>query len=116
MSGQLFNMVAKRVLKDTAKKNINSKVGVLSALPPFSFLNTNMTKDPFYEEVAVYGRDGRPTGKVKQQKKGIPAILSQHDGTVLKKVRRRAYRMDMSLFNCFGIRFGWSSVIGIVPV
>ena len=116
MSGQLFNMVAKRVLKDTAKKNINSKVGVLSALPLFSFLNTDMAKDPYFEEVAVYGRDGRPTGKVKQQKKGIPAILSQHDGTILKKVRRRAYRLDMSLFNCFGIRFGWSSVIGIIPV
>lgn len=97
MSGQLFNMVAKRVLKNTAKKNINSK-------------------DPYFEEVAIYGRDGRPTGKTKQQKKGIPAILSAHDGGVLKKVRRRAYRLDMSLFNCFGIRFGWSSVIGFVPI
>ncbi|CAK7218850.1 hypothetical protein SCUCBS95973_003623 [Sporothrix curviconia] len=97
MSGQLFNMVAKRVLKDTAKKNINSK-------------------DPYFEEVAVYGRDGRPTGRVKKQKKGIPRILSQHDGKVLKKVRRQAYRLDMSLFNCCGIRFGWSSVIGIIPI
>ncbi|CAK7223297.1 hypothetical protein SBRCBS47491_005160 [Sporothrix bragantina] len=97
MSGQLFNMVAKRVLKDTAKKNINSK-------------------DPYFEEVAVYGRDGRPTGRVKKQKKGVPRILSQHDGKILKKVRRQAYHLDMSLFNCCGIRFGWSSVIGIVPV
>ncbi|CAK7242140.1 MAG: hypothetical protein STHCBS139747_003620 [Sporothrix thermara] len=96
MSAQLFNMVAKRVLKDTAKKNINSK-------------------DPYFEEVAVYGRDGRPTGRVKKQKKGIPGILSQHDGKVLKKVRRQAFRLDMSLFNCCGIRFGWSSVIGFIP-
>ncbi|CAK7265611.1 hypothetical protein SEPCBS57363_001671 [Sporothrix epigloea] len=96
MSAQIFEMVAKRVLKDTARKNINSK-------------------DPYFEEVAVYGRDGRPTGRVKKQKKGIPRILSQHDGKVLKKVRRQAYRLDMSLFNCCGIRFGWSSVIGIVP-
>ncbi|CAK7269738.1 hypothetical protein SEPCBS119000_003719 [Sporothrix epigloea] len=96
MSAQIFEMVAKRVLKDTARKNINSK-------------------DPYFEEVAVYGRDGRATGRVKKQKKGIPRILSQHDGKVLKKVRRQAYRLDMSLFNCCGIRFGWSSVIGIVP-
>ncbi|CAK7206739.1 hypothetical protein SEUCBS139899_009545 [Sporothrix eucalyptigena] len=97
MSGQLFNMVAKRVLKDTARKNINSK-------------------DPYYEEVAVYDRSGRATGRIKKQKKGIPAILSHNDGKVLKKVRRQAFRLDMSLFNCCGIRFGWSSVIGIVPV
>ncbi|CAK7562527.1 MAG: hypothetical protein SEPTF4163_000375 [Sporothrix epigloea] len=96
MSAQLFELVAKRVLKDTARKNINSK-------------------DPYFEEVAVYGRDGQPTGRVKKQKKGIPRILSQHDGKVLKKVRRQAYRLDMSLFNCCGIRFGWSSVIGIIP-
>lgn len=97
MSAQLFEMVAKRALRDTAKKNINSK-------------------DPYFEEVAIYGRDGRPTGRVKKQKKGIPAILSHNDGKVLKKVRRQAFRLDMSLFNCCGIRFGWSSVIGIFPV
>ncbi|KAL1894919.1 hypothetical protein Sste5346_005606 [Sporothrix stenoceras] len=97
MSGALFEMVAKRALRDTAKKNINSK-------------------DPYYEEVAIYGRNGRPTGKVKKQKKGIPAILSHNDGKVLKKVRKQAFRLDMSLFNCCGIRFGWSSVIGIFPV
>ncbi|KIH93701.1 PH domain protein [Sporothrix brasiliensis 5110] len=97
MSAQLFNMVAKRALKDAAKKNINSK-------------------DPYFEEVAIYGRDGRPTGRVKKQKKGIPAILSRNDGKVLKRVRRQAYRLDMSLFNCCGIRFGWGSVIGFIPV
>jgi len=64
----------------------------------------------------VYGRDGRPTGKVKKQKKALPTGLSQNDASVLKKVRRRAYRLDMSLFNLGGIKFGWSSVIGIIPV
>lgn len=97
MSAQILNIIAKKALKDAAKKNINSK-------------------DPYFEEVPVYGRDGRPTGKVKKQKKGLPQGLSEHDGTVLKKVRRRAYRLDMSLFNLFGIRFGWSSVVGIIPV
>jgi hypothetical protein len=39
----------------------------------------------------------------------------QHDGKVLTKVKRHAYWLDMGLFNCCGIRFGWSSVIGIIP-
>lgn len=30
-------------------------------------------------------------------------------------MRRRAYRLDMSLFEFLGTRFGWSSIIGIVP-
>lgn len=45
----------------------------------------------------------------------MPVGISEHDGKVLTKVKRRAYRLDMSLFNICGIRFGWSSVIGIVP-
>ena len=66
--------------------------------------------------VPVHDRRGRPTGKVKKQKRRLPDGLSENDQTVLKKIRRRAYRLDMSLFNCCGIRFGWSSVVGIVPV
>lgn len=34
---------------------------------------------------------------------------------ILAKVRKRAYMLDCSLFNFLGQRFGWSSVIGIVP-
>ena len=64
----------------------------------------------------VLDRNGRDTGKKKQQKKGLPVGLSQNDAAILKKVRKRAYRLDMSLFNLFGIRFGWSSVVGIIPV
>ncbi|KAH6666165.1 hypothetical protein B0J14DRAFT_436714, partial [Halenospora varia] len=41
--------------------------------------------------------------------------LSDHDTKVLNKVQRRAYQLDMSLFNCCGIRVGWSSVIAIIP-
>lgn len=52
----------------------------------------------------------------KKRAKATPAGLSDHDAQVLTKVKRRAYRLDMCLFNLCGIRFGWSSVIGIVPV
>lgn len=90
--------LVKKTLKDTATKNINSS-------------------NPYEEEVEILDkRTNRPTGKFRKQKRGIPNGLSQNDASILKKVRRRAYRLDMSLFNCCGIRFGWSSVIGIIPV
>ncbi len=53
---------------------------------------------------------------MKKHKKGIPEGLSQNDGNVLKKVRRRAYRLDMSLFDFCGFKFGWSAVVAIIPV
>ena len=34
---------------------------------------------------------------------------------VLARVRKTAYRLDMCLFNLFGIRFGWEAVIGLIP-
>lgn len=64
----------------------------------------------------VYDKHGRTTGKTKTRKRGIPTGLSPNDTKILKKVRRRAYRLDMSLFNCCGIRFGWSSLVAIIPV
>lgn len=34
---------------------------------------------------------------------------------VLASVRKRAYQLDCGLFELFGVRFGWESVIGLVP-
>jgi hypothetical protein len=75
-------------------------------------------EDPYFETVPATRLDGsdRPSSKKgKKRRKALPHGISEHDGKVLTKVKRRAYRLDMSLFNCCGIRFGWSSVIGIVP-
>ncbi|KAF3769049.1 hypothetical protein M406DRAFT_287106 [Cryphonectria parasitica EP155] len=94
MSQAVVNMLAKKVLSDAAQKNINAK-------------------DPFFEEVKVNDRHGN--AKVKKQKKGIPPGVSQHDAKILMSVRKRAYWLDLSLFNLCGIRFGWSAVIGLFP-
>lgn len=60
--------------------------------------------------------DGKPHAtKMKRVRKALPPGISEHDAKVLTKVKRRAYRLDMSLFSCCGVRFGWSSVIGFVP-
>lgn len=42
--------------------------------------------------------------------------VSPHDNKVLASVRRRSWHLDMSLFHWCGFRFGWSVVIGLVPV
>ena len=54
-------------------------------------------------------------GRMKKCKKLIPAYIPEEDAVLLAKVRKRAYHLDMALFNFMGIRFGWSSVIGIIP-
>jgi len=48
-------------------------------------------------------------------KKQIPDYIPKHDAKILAKMRVRSYRLDMSLFTIFGVRFGWSSVIGLIP-
>lgn len=55
-------------------------------------------------------------GKKKKVKKQIPAYIPEHDADILARARKTAYRLDFCLFNFLGIRFGWSSVIGLVPV
>ncbi|KAF2806310.1 uncharacterized protein BDZ99DRAFT_394328 [Mytilinidion resinicola] len=67
-------------------------------------------KDPYFATVI-----NPRTGKTKKVKKQVPDYIPEHDALILAKVRKRAYTLDYSLFNFFGIRFGWSSVVGIVP-
>jgi hypothetical protein len=59
--------------------------------------------------------DKRNPKKMRKVKKQIPDYLSENDANVLAKARKTAYRLDYALFTLFGIRFGWSSVIGLVP-
>lgn len=69
------------------------------------------TQDPYFALI----EDPRKPGKLKKVKKQIPAYIPEKDAEILAAVRRRAYRLDMCLFDLFGIRFGWEAVIGIVP-
>ncbi|PTB34804.1 uncharacterized protein TrAFT101_011190 [Trichoderma asperellum] len=96
----MANVLAKMVSKKILGESLQNKFG---------------KEDPYFEQVPATRLDGRPTGKFKKRKKALPPGISEHDGQVLTKVKRRAYRLDMSLFNFLGIRFGWSSVIGLVP-
>ncbi|KAJ9203950.1 hypothetical protein DTO166G4_2670 [Paecilomyces variotii] len=96
MSGQLAALVGKRILNEHAKNHFGQE-------------------DPYFEEVPA-SRLNRAFGrKTQKRRKAVPPGLSENDAKVLTKVKRRAYRLDYSLFNLCGIQFGWSSVIAIIP-
>lgn len=68
--------------------------------------------DPYYDLI----EHPRKPGKMKKVKKQIPAYIPSHDADILARARKSAYRLDFCLFNFMGFRFGWSSVIGLIPV
>lgn len=73
-------------------------------------------QDPYFEEVPA-SRLSRALGKKTQKRrKAIPPGLSKNDEQVLTQVKRRAYRLDLCLFSLCGIRFGWGSVIALIPL
>jgi hypothetical protein len=95
MASKLVSYAAKRLMKDEFKKYADKGV--------------SGEYDPLFEM--------RPDkrGRMKKFKKQIPAYIPDHDAAILAKVRKRAYKLDMALFNFLGVRFGWSSVIGLIP-
>ncbi|SCU82044.1 LANO_0B04940g1_1 [Lachancea nothofagi CBS 11611] len=75
-------------------------------------------EDPFFEEVEFEKRSfwsGSTKIVKKRRDKSIPERVPEIDGKILRRVRKRAYRLDMA-FHIGGVRFGWLGVIGILPV
>ena len=118
MAAQVGKFAANAFLKKELKKNKDKKVDSGDVSRSISVPNesdrllTFAGQDPYYALV----EDPRRPGKYKKVKKTIPAYIPEHDAMVLAKVRRRAYRLDMGLFNFLGIRFGWDAVIGLIPM
>lgn len=111
-------MIGKRILAESARNHFGQEVSELARQRVACFMANIMAvvKDPYFEEVPA-SRLGRAFGKkTRKRRKAIPPGLSEHDAKVLTQVKRRAYRLDYALFNLCGIRFGWGSVIGIVPL
>ncbi|RHZ52209.1 DUF4112 domain-containing protein [Aspergillus thermomutatus] len=100
MSGALASLVGKRILAESARNHFGQE---------------GLVQDPYFEEVPasrLYRAFGKKTQK---RRKAIPPGLSENDQRVLTQVKRRAYRLDYCLFNLCGIRFGWGSVIALIP-
>ncbi|KAL4761755.1 DUF4112 domain-containing protein [Aspergillus foveolatus] len=92
----LFSFVGKKILAESARNHFGQE-------------------DPYFEEVPA-SRLGRAFGKKTQKRrKAIPPGLSENDTKVLTRVKRRAYRLDLALFSLCGLKFGWGSVIGLIP-
>ncbi|KAF3227416.1 hypothetical protein TWF106_009928 [Orbilia oligospora] len=87
---------------------------VLGRIFQESSSNKEGREDPYYEYPASeLNKAGKR--KSKRRKKALPPGLTDEEGEILTKVKRRAYRLDMSFGSFLGVRFGWGSVIGIVP-
>ncbi|KAG7140220.1 hypothetical protein HYQ45_002922 [Verticillium longisporum] len=96
----MASFIAKFITKKILKERVQNNFG---------------TEDPYFETVPATRLDGKPTDKVKKRPKALPPGVSKHDGKVLTKVKRRAWRLDMCLFSLCGVRFGWGSAIGLIP-
>ncbi|EER25111.1 hypothetical protein D8B26_007713 [Coccidioides posadasii str. Silveira] len=94
MAAKIAGALSKKVLKESAENRFGQE-------------------DPYFEEVSATNLLGRPT--TRRRRKAAPEGISENDAKVLTKVKRRAYRLDLCLCNCCGIKFGWSSVIALVP-
>lgn len=112
MASFLAKQVSKRVLKESTANNFGSQVTTSYHLSMTMSLTT--AQDAYYEQVPATDLNGNPTGKMVKRKRAVPDGISPHDAKILNKVKRRAHRLDSNINIC-GIRFGWSSVIGIIP-
>lgn len=96
MSSFVLKWVLNRFLRD----NQLTKLGV---------------EDPYYEYIPVKTDKNGNVLKSKKVSRSIPEGISKNDLQVLHTVRKQAYRCDM-WFNLVGFKFGWSNVVGLVPI
>ena len=115
MANAIGKYAAKKLLrKQMAKyktKEVSGDQVSTSTILWFQTILTNDVQDPYFARIEVPGKPG----KFKKVKKQVPDYIPEHDAVILAKMRSRAYKLDMCLFNFLGIRFGWSSVIGLLP-
>jgi hypothetical protein len=113
MTGLIAKYAMKKVMnKEMDKyKSKDASGPYVSTAPPQFYDHDWHAQDPYYEEIP------HPTkkGKTKKVKKEIPAYIPSQEADVLAKARKTAYRLDYALFTFLGMRFGWSSVIGLIP-
>lgn len=102
-------LLGSQMKKYQSKKVEGGDVSLVTAM--FDGSSADGTQDPYFALI----EDPKRPGKMKKVKKQIPAYIPEHDAMILASAKKTAYRLDMCLFNLFGIRFGWEAVIGIIP-
>lgn len=79
----------------------------------------NGTKSPNSENPYKHMVPVQKNGKIKMKEDERPAPpgLSENDKEILRHVRRKAYNWDQKFHCCcFGMRFGWSAILGLIPL
>lgn len=76
--------------------------------------NKFAVEDPYYEYFPIARDSKGNTTKTKRVKRRVPDGISPNDYKILNKVRKKAYRYDMS-FNFLGIKVGWTNIVGLIP-
>jgi len=71
-------------------------------------------EDPYFEVPAQQLSKARRWKK--RQRKALPPGLTEEEGKILTKVKRRAYRIDMCFGSFCGIKVGWGGLLGIIPL
>jgi len=95
MTSYAAKLVAKRFFKENAANHLGQE-------------------DPYFETVPAT-RLGGLYKTTKKRRRALPLGLTPEEEKILIKAKRRAYRVDLSLGNFCGTRFGWGAVIGIIP-
>lgn len=78
----------------------------------------NQTKRPNSDNPYKYMARVEENGKIKMKLKDrpMPDKISENDQKILERVRRKAYNWDQKFrCCCFGMRFGWSAILGLIP-
>lgn len=100
MASLATKFIAKKIFAET---NLGKHTGNVTA---------GAQEDPYFETVPATRLGIKTT---KKRKRALPPGLTPQEEKVLSTVKRRAYRLDLCLFSLCGLRFGWSSVIGLIP-
>ncbi|CAN6627396.1 hypothetical protein TRVA0_011S01376 [Trichomonascus vanleenenianus] len=69
-------------------------------------------EDPYYETIEIDEGGKKSHKHIKRQ---LPTGLSKNDEKVLKKIRLKAWWLDLCFKMC-GCRAGWTAIIGFLPV
>ena len=94
MAGAIVKLIGGKTMKGQVEKYFSSE-------------------DLYFEKIETV--DWRGKLKTKKAKKPLPEGLTREEAALLKKVKKRAWSLDMALCNVMGTRFGWSALVGIVP-
>jgi hypothetical protein len=114
MNSTLARYISRKVFRESLSNNFGHEVAGHLIHPKTSLFTT--LQDPYFTTVPATHLNGEHLSRNdKKRHKALPAGISEHDAKILTKVKRRAYHLDIGLFNCCGIRLGWSSIIAIIP-